>query len=185
VIRDVGLMNRALCLSLCLSAFACGDPEPLEPTYENVAAVLERSCGASSMSCHGGVRGNANLNLGTAMATGQPYTEILVGVESCEYSLMPLVDPGNPDNSWLMVKIDGAHDENGRLLFEPDPAWDPGIEPRPDGTYPPSTCPLVEDGELSFGYLMPQNVGAPDPLPENELDMIYEWILIGAPGPGE
>jgi len=178
-------MTRAACLLLVIPLIACGDDAPLEPTYENVAAVLERSCGASSMSCHGGIRGNASLNLGTAMDTGQPYTELLVGVESCEYSFMPRVDPGNPENSWLMVKLEGAHSDDGELLFEPDPGWDPGIEPRADGSYPPSTCPLVDEGELTFGYLMPQNVGAPDPLPERELDMIYEWILIGAPGPGE
>jgi hypothetical protein len=178
-------MLRPLCFLLLPVALACGDAEPLEPTYENVAAIFDRSCGASSMSCHGGIRGNASFNLGAARAAGQPYTELLVGVESCQYSFMPRVDPGNPDNSWLMVKIEGAHDAEGRLTFEPDPGWDPGIERRPDGTFPPSSCPQVDDGELSFGYLMPQNVGVPTLLPQRELDMIREWIRIGAPGPGE
>jgi len=178
-------MKRAAFLLLLLPALACGDDAPLEPTYENVAAVIERSCGGSSMSCHGGIRGNASLNFGIAEGEGSPYTELLVGVESCEYDFMPRVDPGNPENSWLMIKLEGAHSENSKLLFEPDPGWDSGLTPRMDGSFPPSTCPLVDEGELSFGYSMPQNVGAPDPLPERELDMIYEWILIGAPGPGE
>ncbi len=178
-------MKRASFLLLLLPALACGDDAPLEPTYENVAAIIERSCGGSSMSCHGGIRGNANLNFGIAEGEGRPYTELLVGVESCEYDFMPRIDPGNPENSWLMVKLGGAHAPDGKLLFEPDPGWDSGLEPRTDGSLPPSTCPLTDEGELSFGYSMPQNVGAPDPLPQRELDMIYEWILIGAPGPGE
>ena len=164
-------------LPTLLLLVACGDDsEPLEPTYENVEALVENSCGASSMSCHGGARGNARLNFGIALAEGD-IRSVLVDQPSCEYDAMLRVQPGSPDSSWLMEKLAGEFDEEGLLLFEPDPAW---VAPEFDGV-----CPLIVDGELSFGYLMPQNVGHPSPLPEEELELIRAWILAGAPGPGE
>ena len=95
------------------------------------------------------------------------------------------VEPGSPEESWLWIKLSQAHDEEGRILFEPDPAWDPGIEPRDDGSFPPSRCPNVEDGALTFGYQMPLNAGAPSPLPDDQLRLFHDWIEAGAPGPAE
>lgn len=169
--------------SALLSSTGCGSEAPLEPTYENVLAVFERSCGTTSRSCHGGSRGSANLNFELPLSEGRPITDELVGVAACQYDRLNLVEPGDPEASWLWIKLTGDHDASGRLQFTPAADWDPGIERRADGTYPPSICPSVEDGEITFGYLMPQNVDNPQLLPARELTMIREWILAGAPGP--
>lgn len=168
-------------IALCL---AC-EPETLEPTYANIEETVQITCGSSSSSCHGSTRGNARLNFEELLVAGAPVTDALVNVPACEYDLMDRVEPGDLENSWLWIKLTQEHDGTGLLLFEPDPAWDPGIEPRMDGTYPPSVCPNVDDGELNFGYQMPQNRGRPSPLPSNRLELFREWILAGAPGPGE
>ena len=60
------MLRFASLVSCLLALVGCGDPEPLEPTYENVAAVIHRSCGGASNSCHGGINGNARLNFGLA-----------------------------------------------------------------------------------------------------------------------
>ena len=177
-------MRATFCVFLTLGFGACGgEPEYFEPTYANIEETVQLTCGASSSSCHGGVRANAMMNFERALADGVPLTELLVDVPACEYDLLDRVEPGDPERSWLWIKLTHAHAEDGRLLFEPDPAWVPGIEPRADGTYPPSICPNVEDGELTFGYAMPQNIGRPTPLPQNRLDLFREWIEAGAPGP--
>lgn len=176
-------MRGIVPLALTLLVVACGDDAPLEPTYENVEALIDVSCGSASSSCHGGVRGSARLNFQVLADEGRPYTDALVGVESCEYDFIPRVDPGNPDGSWLMVKIEGAHDAEGELTFTPDPGWDSGLVPRMDGSYPPSQCPLVEDGALTFGYAMPESRGDPLPLEPAQIALFREWILAGAPGP--
>ena len=172
------MLRFASLVSCLLALVGCGDPEPLEPTYENVAAVIHRSCGGASNSCHGGINGNARLNFGLAEGEGTPYTELLVDVPACEYDAMPRVDPGNPDNSWLWIKLQGAHDAEGRILFTPAATWDPTGDER-------TGCPQMEDGEVTFGLLMPQSPGAPAQLPQETLDLFEDWILVGAPGPGE
>lgn len=136
---------------------------PLEPTYANVAAVIGRSC-TFTTSCHGGSRGQASLLF---MGVDDLTTE-LNGVPSCQYDAMPRVDPGNPDNSWMMVKIDGMRDASNMVVFTPDPGW------TPDTSDP--LCP----GDGNFGLGMP--FGAP-PLPDNEIEMIRQWIANGATGP--
>lgn len=172
---------EALLAAVFAALPACGGGGA--PTYEDIAVEVRRSCSAPG-ACHGGEEGQAMLNFGAALESDRPVTEILNGVPSCEYDAMPRVSPGDPEGSWLMVKLDGAHSEAGDLLFEPDPSWESGLEPRPDGTLPPSDCPLTEDGELSFGNLMPLNPSVADPLPPAKVDMFREWIALGAPGPG-
>lgn len=174
---------------LVLAAFAlwgCGEPmepePPLEPTYANVHAVVERTCTFST--CHGGPgRGESRLNFQRLLDEGKPLTEALIGVPSCQYDVMPLVDPGNPDNSWLMIKLDGPHDDAGNLTFTPDPGWVHGLEPNGAGELPRSECPYTVDGAISFGLLMPRNLVEPLPLEEREVEMIRAWIAAGAPGP--
>lgn len=183
-------------LSLSLFAFvltACGG-EPIAPVdagppdtgppaadYAAVAAIVDRAC--SFASCHGGSgAGAAELNFAAARTAGTPYTELLVDQPACQYSAMDLVEPGSPDESWLMIKLVGPH-TRGVLDFEPDASWDPGIARDPGtGGYPRSECPLTVSGELSFGVLMPQ--GSTTGLAAAEIATFRAWILAGAPGPG-
>jgi hypothetical protein len=170
---------RRLFLALTLTACSTTQP-PLDPTYENVAAIFETSCSFRT-SCHGGTRGAARLNFELARTEGLLYTDLLVGQPACEYDFMPLIDPGHPENSWLYVKVTQAHDADGYIEFEPDPAWDPGITPDDMGVYPRSICPLTEDGALTFGEIMPD--GSSNGLDARRANVIRDWILAGAPGP--
>src|SRR5687768_13680702 len=99
-------MHRLLALAVLAGALGCGcqPAPPLEPTYENVAAIFEASC--SFRSCHGGTGvGAGALNFVRARENEISYDRLLVSVPSCMYDIMPLVDPFHPENSWLMVKI--------------------------------------------------------------------------------
>jgi hypothetical protein len=125
--------------------------------------------------------GQGMLNFQASIAAGT-LREDLVDQPSCEYSAMPLVDPGDPDNSWLWIKVSaGAHDSAGRLEFTPDPTWDPGIVRDGTGRYPLSVCPLTQAGEIRFGTMMSQ--GAPNGLDPSRAATIRVWIENGAPGP--
>lgn len=158
---------------------ACAPEPPLEPTYANVAALFEASC--SFDSCHGGRGvGAATLNFAAARAAGVSYDLLLVGEPACMYDRMPLVDPGNPDNSWLMLKVAGPH-MGSAVAFTPASDWDHGLTPRADGRLPSSVCPLTVMGALSFGTVMPQ--GSSAGLDARRADLIRRWILEGAPGP--
>ena len=110
----------------------------------------------------------------------RPLTEVLVGQAACQYDAMPLVDPGRPENSWLMVKLVGPH-MGGRIEFTPAMDWDPGLTPDAMGRYPASICPLTDRGEISFVVLMPQ--GSSMGLSADRVELIRTWILNGAPGP--
>lgn len=175
-------LSLALALPLVLSA--CEEEEDLTPVYANVERVIDESCAFSS-SCHGGDSdGEAMLNFAALLDDDQPITDALVGVESCEYSFLPRVDPGNPEGSWLYIKLTAPQVDN-LIQFTPDPEWDPGLERRENGDYPLSTCPLVErdnQDEIIFGAPMPLNKH-PRPLAAAKIEMIRQWIEMGALGP--
>lgn len=99
---------------------------------------------------------------------------------SCQYSLMPMLTPGDPMNSWLYLKVAGAH--TGLVIdFTPDAAWDHGgLMPNAMGQYPTSTCPLTSHGAIVFGQIMPMGTGG---LPSRVAETIRLWIAAGAPGP--
>ena len=165
----------------------CGD-EPANPpaaTYEAVEAVIVNRCATNAAACHGGMGdGGGGLNFGQRINAGEPITLALNGVQACQYDRMPLVTPGNPDESWLMVKLAHEFDSEGNIIgFSPDPAWDHGLTPDDDGRLPPSACPLTDDGVISFGTNMPQIRGNPTPLEAENIDLIRRWIAAGAPGP--
>jgi len=149
---------------------------PVSP-YVAVEALVRRSC--SFTSCHGGDGvGKARLNFAKVLAAGDSLTTVLNGVASCEYPRMQLVKPSAPDESWLMVKLTAEHDADGKIAFTPDAAWDAGV----GADSPPSTCPLVVDGELSFGQLMPISGTRSRALPEEEIEVFRAWIAAGALG---
>lgn len=171
--------RRFLLVSLTLAlGAACGDDTrtgatdagsdagpPPAGDYASVAQVFSTGC-ALSASCHGGAGpGAAGLNLQAARDGETTYDALLVDVASCQYPPMPLVDPGNPDNSWLYVKMTGPH-EGARITFEPEA-----------GFTPPSGCGTT--GAAPFGTLMPQGLSSPDP----RAAIVRAWIENGAPGP--
>lgn len=156
------LTRIGLSVALLVLWGGCGEEEPaLEPTYENVADVMQRSCTFSV--CHGAPDGAAGLDFDSTM----DITTVLNGVASCQYDRMPRVDPGNPDNSWLMIKIEGPYDDMAQIQFTPAADW---------------TSTATDPECESFGTLMPSTT-MPTPLPMAEVEMIREWIRLGAPGP--
>jgi len=142
-----------------------GDPE-VRGTYEDVSMILGGpeqpgigSCAASS--CHGGDRARAELDF----KQGPDLTAVLVNVPACENPAMIRVVPGNPDASWLWVKLNTpTTDPAGLIDYAGTPATD---------------CSGVTIG---FGKRMPDQ--APwNGLPEDKLHLIKTWIEDGANGP--
>ncbi len=179
-------MSRGTLL-VSLLAVGCGSSEGppadaglLPSTYEDVEPIIRTSCTFSG-ACHGGDReGQAQLNFAAALDSGD-FRTALEG-PACEYRALPLLTPGDPDRSWLFIKVAGMADPSGLLQFEPDPSWDPGIEPDEMGQFPSSQCPLVVDGAISFGEVMPQSGGTAR-LDDERMAILRAWIEAGAPGP--
>jgi hypothetical protein len=105
---------RAPCLMLVLCASGCGSEpatcdSPVEivavdrATADDVTPILERSCSLGG--CHLGAPGAGGLVLGRSTAEWRAAT---VNVRSHQNAAMALVTPGDPDRSWLVVKILGA-----------------------------------------------------------------------------
>ncbi|MCA9583389.1 MAG: hypothetical protein KC416_16430, partial [Myxococcales bacterium] len=131
-----------------------------------VEAVLSRSCTFEN-SCHGGPPGDVAANLRLDGPEG-PIGALLSaggeGVPSCEYPPMALVNPGDPDTSWLLVKLRGPIDNDGAIVagdWGPEPGFEPGDDP---------DCP-------AFGDRMPMTG---QELPAREITLIEEWIAQGA-----
>ncbi|AKF10658.1 hypothetical protein [Sandaracinus amylolyticus] len=137
-------------------------------TYESVAPIFDRAC--SFASCHGGAGdGAGGLNFEAAERAGQSYDEILVNQPACQYDAMDLVEPNDPENSWLYVKMAGPHD-GPDIDFTPEDGW----------TFDPGTsCRGTSPGD--FGQLMPQGVT----MPTADAAIVRAWIENGAPGPTE
>lgn len=140
-------------------------------TYEQVAAILQApSCATGG--CHG-PGGQAQLTL----AGQSDLRTVLVDVPACTNNAMPRVDPGNPDNSWLLVKLGGHStigvDGGGRIdLAGPAPADDR------------AGCPLPANSPVApFGERMPPPALSPNGLSAEQVDVVRRWITQGAPGP--
>lgn len=154
---------------LSLSALAlgaCGD-DPAEDgslAHDQVVAILgagpEGRSACSSSSCHGDGIASAGLNLKSSM----DLTKLLVNVPACEAPSLMLVKPGEPENSWLYIKLTGKTTAKRELVA--DPAWG---EPGKD-------C----EEASGFGKLMPESGS---PLTAEQIEQIRSWIADGAPGP--
>jgi len=137
-------------------------------SYARVQAIFARSCAYER--CHSGAIIGGALNL----ARGSDYAAALIGVPACEYERMARVEPGDPERSWLMVKLTAAVRPASDayadyILFEPATNWDGTRRGCPDQT---------DDGTPLFGQRMP--LTAPNMLPEEDLDAIRAWIAAGA-----
>lgn len=84
---------------------ASGGP-PAAPTFvEDIAPLLIQGC--AFQSCHGGGSGGFNL---PATDTQTMYA-LVVGQASRLLPEMPLVDPGKPENSFLLLKVEDRQGE--------------------------------------------------------------------------
>jgi hypothetical protein len=136
--------------------------------YEQVNGVITGSC--SFIRCHdpslppgGG---------GLLFQSGQDVRIPLVGVQSCEYGAMNRVQPGKPDESWVMVKLTAPRDSSYLIQFTPNKPYTPqsgcGTNTLPDGT-------------PGFGFGMPAT--GTFQLDDASIEIFRRWIAAGAPGP--
>jgi hypothetical protein len=170
------------CLAFSVAVIGCGDDDGsggtkdagnaygtgAAPDYDAVSVILGGpeqmgigSCAAGS-SCHGGdTKAKANLNFKTT----SDLAALMVDVPACENNAMMRVKPGSPEESWLWVKLTAEieSEDTGKIVFE--------------GT--PSACSGIPTG---FGTRMPQ-ISPFAKLSKEKLDVIYDWIKGGAPGP--
>jgi hypothetical protein len=162
--------HGALLLLALAWTSACGDDggEKATPpaTNEEVAALLGAGPGGtgscSVASCHGSAA-EAELDI-TKTAN---LRELFVGVPACEAPGFDLVEPGDPERSWLWIKLTGEREDGTTGELKADPSWG---EPNPD----------CKDAG-GFGWRMPRV--APFELKQSDLDKIRSWIEAGAPGP--
>lgn len=100
-------MRTVLLIFVAVLFFGCEHADPLEPaglepTLESIQTnIFNTSCALSN--CHAGQNAPMQLNLSEGAARAN-----LVGVESREVPSLLRVDPGNPDDSYIVIKIEGT-----------------------------------------------------------------------------
>ena len=138
-------------------------------SYPAVREILTRSC--TWERCHSGVPIGGNLPL----TPGTDYAVSMVNVPSCEYPEYMRVAPGDPEHSWLMIKLTAQVRPRedplaDYILFEPAAGWDESKRFCRDH---------ADDGTTLFGQRMP--LTAPNMLPKEDIELIRNWIEAGAP----
>lgn len=106
---------RRACLALGLHAASCGvdtaacraprelaGPPPAQATTADVQAILAHDCALGG--CHLRAPGAGGLVLAVSSTAWRAAT---VGIAAQQNPAMALVTPGDPDHSWLAVKISG------------------------------------------------------------------------------
>jgi hypothetical protein len=128
---------------------------------QDVLPIFRRSCGISSV-CHGDLaKSSAGLYMGpktsAADPTDQERADVVAGLTQASATAPELknVEPGDPANSFLMIKTDACQNAHGLNCTA-----QPGAE---------SSDPC--------GDPMPQTGGK---LPASERDIIRRWIAQGA-----
>jgi hypothetical protein len=144
-----------------------GGWEDAPPSFLAAQSVILTSC--TFIRCHGGP---------FRLAAGlwfDPYASIrgpLVNVPACEYDKMMRVTPGDPANSWMVVKLTAPQDPaTHAILFTPEADW-----------VPTASCGLDPgDAGGRFGIRMPETDNYQ--LDPTSLAQLVDWIEAGAPGP--
>jgi hypothetical protein len=104
---------------------ACGGPATFTTVQDD---VFTKSCAFST--CHGGRAGDLKLTEGESYAALVNVTPAGVNSTNPEYpadvdvSDEILVIPGDPDNSYLIKKLEGAPDINGSPMPEGSQGFD-------------------------------------------------------------
>ncbi len=107
----------SLLLIFSITALAAGcehadplDPNRIDPTLSSIQAnIFNLNCTFSG--CHGG----ATPQLGQDLTAGQARASI-VNVRSVENAALNRVTPGDPDNSYLVWKIEGRPEIAGERM---------------------------------------------------------------------
>jgi hypothetical protein len=150
-----------------------GRPAPQPASYVAVADIIERSC--AYIRCHDGPIIGATLPFRRSADNSA-----VLFLNSCEYPPMKRIEPYDPDNSWLFIKLTaqfrGPDDLYANFIyFEPkDPGFDP--DARPLACAGGGRSP---DGTVLFGTRMPAT--APNHLADDEIEAVRQWIMEGAP----
>ena len=101
------MRTAALVFSVFVVMSGCEHADPLEtgglqPTLESIQTnIFNSSCAVSG--CHVGENARMGLDLSEGMSRAD-----LVGVASAEVPSLLRVDPGNPDDSYLVIKLEGS-----------------------------------------------------------------------------
>ena len=107
----------SLLLVFSITALAAGcehadplDPNRIDPTLSSIQAnIFDLNCTFSG--CHGG----AAPQTGQDLTAGQTWANI-VNVRSVENAALNRVTPGDPDNSYLVWKIEGRPEIVGERM---------------------------------------------------------------------
>lgn len=138
--------------------------------YAKLDTIIGERCAISR--CHSG----PTFAAGLYFPRDKNFRDQLVNVPSCEYDRMMRIEPGNPEKSWLMVKLASdvyeTPERSGWIKFTPEPGWIPSDD----------LCAFEsETGTPLFGMRMPLTV--PNKLTEDEIESFRLWIQLGAPAP--
>lgn len=107
-------MTAVLALSACAGEAPAPDAGP--PDWARVQAIFAPRCNFST--CHGGVAGSLTL-------TGPGAYAALVGAPSFQVPRVPRVTPGDPANSYLMIKLEGRMPSVPECAAAPRTCGDP------------------------------------------------------------
>ncbi len=131
---------------------------PVEaPTFiGHVAPILKQGC--SFQSCHGGGSGGFNIpDAGPTIVYAS-----LVGQASRALTDMPLVDPGHPENSFLLAKVEGTQGTLDARCIGGDCG---GAMPEGSGLLPPESRQILRDW-IAAGAPFGAESGTTPPAPE-------------------
>ncbi len=144
---------------------ADGEDIPLAPTLESLQAnVFDTSC----VTCHAGAAAPQGLRLDA----GNSYTS-LVGVESREDDSFLRVEPGNPDDSYLVHKLEGRASVGERMPL--------GGPPMPDEVIA-YVRQWIADGALPDtpgGAATPPVIVSLEPAPDSTVAALPAELVIG------
>jgi hypothetical protein len=135
--------------------------------YAQVEQILDNSC--AKQVCHGEMVANGHMNL-----MAGDMRAMLVDVPACEYERMMRVQPGKPEQSYIMLKIAGPVRFRGYadfVDFTPAPGWTPTT---------PECSGQFDDGSPWFGlHMPPADTTTIEPA---DIEVLRSWIAAGAPG---
>lgn len=90
------------------SSFQADSSSPSSPSFSSIETIFTNNCTFSG--CHSGSSPQQGQNL----TAGQAYTNI-VGIASSEVPGLQRIEPGNPNDSYLIQKIEGRAAVGSRM----------------------------------------------------------------------